>query len=162
MHEFMKLHFRHFNARETRDAAQAWIDHVDAGGKMLVTLAGAMSTAELGIILSKLIRAGKIHAICSTGANLEEDLFNLVAHDEYRMIPKYRELSADDEVALYEQGFNRVTDTCIPETVMRNFERRLLECWQQAEKDGRRHTPWEFMCRLVKDNALAPHYQVPA
>jgi len=80
--DFMQKHYLHFNARETVAAAQAWEAHLEAGGKMMVTLAGAMSTGELGIILARMIREGKVHAISCTGANLEEDVFNLLAHDE--------------------------------------------------------------------------------
>jgi len=159
--EFVDRHYRHFNARETRDAARAWIRHLDAGGQMFLTLAGAMSTAELGISLARLIRAGKCHAICCTGANLEEDVFNLVAHDEYKMLPNYRDVTPAVEQELYESGFNRVTDTCIPETVMRNVDKRLLEVWRDAAEKGEQHTPWEFMKRLVADGALAEFYQVP-
>jgi deoxyhypusine synthase len=162
MRDFMRLHYRHFNARETREAAQAWVDHLARGGKMLVTLGGAMSTAELGIPLARMIRAGKVHAICCTGANLEEDVFNLVAHDEYRVIPNYRGLSADMEEDLYRQGFNRVTDTCIPETVLRHIEARLLEVWQATDRSGQRRSPWELMRQLVGSGALEPHYQIPA
>ena len=161
MRDFMDTHYRHFNARETREAAQAWVDHIDRGGRMFVTLAGAMSTAELGISLAKMIRAGKVHGVCATGANLEEDVFNLVAHDEYELVPNYRDLAPEQEVALYERGMNRVTDTCIPEAVMRNIERRLLQVWKKAEADGRRATPWGFMRELVAEDALEEHYQVP-
>ena len=137
MRDFMRRHFLHFNARETREAAQAWVDHLDGGGRMFVTLGGAMSTAELGISLAEMIRRDKVHGICCTGANLEEDIFNLVAHDEYQVIPRYRDLTPEEEVALYQKGMNRVTDTCIPETVMRDIDHRVREIWQQAEK-GRR------------------------
>ena len=113
--DFMKRNYLHFNARETVAAAEAYKRHVDAGGKMLVSLAGAMSTAELGISLSRMIREDKVHAISCSGANLEEDVFNLVAHNEYKLVPNYRDLSPADETALLEEGFNRVTDTCIPE-----------------------------------------------
>ncbi|MGH7162384.1 MAG: deoxyhypusine synthase family protein [Planctomycetota bacterium] len=159
--DYMKKHFRHFNAREARDAAQAWVDHLAKGGEMLVTLGGAMSTAELGVLLARLIREGKVGAICSTGANLEEDVFNLVAHDEYRVLPHYRDLSPDDEKELYEKGFNRVTDTCIPDSVIRHVERRLMESWTAADRGGLRKTPWEFMRDVVRDGALQEHYQVP-
>jgi len=162
MREFMERHFRHFNARETREAAQAWVDHAAKGGKMFLTLAGAMSTAELGISLAKLIRAGQVHGICCTGANLEEDVFNLVAHDDYRMVPNYRDLTPQDEQALLEQRLNRVTDTCIPESVMRHIEGRLLQIWAKAEAEQRRKSPWGFIKELVGDASLDEHYQVPA
>src|SRR5919198_2002017 len=113
--EFIRHHFRHFNAAALADAATGYIRHLECGGQMLITLAGAMSTAELGLSLAEMIRRNKVHAICCTGANLEEDIFNLVAHDYYERVPHYRSLTAAEEVALRERGMNRVTDTCIPE-----------------------------------------------
>jgi deoxyhypusine synthase len=156
---FLETHYRHFNARELVEAAKAYEEHVDAGGKMMVTLAGAMSTAELGIILSRMIRAGKVHAISCTGANLEEDVFNLVAAQEYEIVPSWRSLSVGDEQALYDRGMNRVTDTCIPETVMRNIEGRLVDCWQRAASAGDRKTPAEFLFEVLDDPTLSEHYQ---
>ena len=79
--EFMEKHYRHFNAREALWAAQAYERHIADGGKMLVSLAGAMSTGELGVILARMIRADMVHAISCTGANLEEDVFNLVGQN---------------------------------------------------------------------------------
>ncbi len=64
---FMEQHFLHFNARETVAAAKAWEAHLAAGGKMMVTLAGAMSTAKIGNLLARMIHAGKVHAITCTG-----------------------------------------------------------------------------------------------
>jgi deoxyhypusine synthase len=159
--DLMQQQFLHFNARETRAAAQAWVDLLGRGGKMMVTLGGAMSTAELGISLARMIREDKVHAITCTGANLEEDIFNLVAHDDYRVVPRYRELTAGDEQELYDAGLNRVTDTCIPESVMRNVDHRIRELWEEADKAGESKTPWEFMRELVKGDALQEFYQVP-
>ena len=158
--DFMEKHYLHFNARETLDAAKAYEAHVAAGGKMLVAMAGAMSTGEFGIILARAIRAGKVHAISCTGANLEEDVFNLLAHREYEIVRSWRELSAADEVALYERGMNRVTDTCIPETVMRHLESRLVACWQRASKAGESRTPAGFLFEVLDDPTLARHYQI--
>jgi len=157
---FLDTHFRHFNARETVDAARAYEDHVDAGGAMLVSMAGAMSTGELGIILARMIREEKVHAISCTGANLEEDLFNLVAHDEYRVVADWRALSAADEKRLYDNGYNRVTDTCIPETVMRHIERRLVDLWAKATDAGERKFPSEFLFDLLGSGELEEHYQI--
>jgi deoxyhypusine synthase len=157
---FLEQHFRHFNAREALDAARAYQSHIQAGGKMLVSLAGAMSTGELGIILARMIRAGTVHAISCTGANLEEDVFNLLAHEEYEVIPDWRALSAQDEKDLYDRGMNRVTDTCIPEDVMRHLETRLVNLWSEAAVSGERRFPFEFMYRVLEDPDLAQHYQV--
>ncbi len=159
--DFMSRNYRHFNARELVDAAKAYEAHIDAGGKMLVAMAGAMSTGEFGISLARMIRAGKVHAISCTGANLEEDVFNLVAHREFEIVPSWRELSAADEQALHDRGMNRVTDTCIPETVMRHVEGRLLAAWQKAAATGERRLPSEFLFEVLDEPDLAEHWQIP-
>src|SRR5579884_2049534 len=126
--KFIKHNYRHFNAAALVDAAEGYKKHVDGGGKMMITLAGAMSTAELGLSLAEMIRQDKIHLISCTGANLEEDVFNLVAHDHYERLPNYRDLTPHDEQKLLERHLNRVTDTCIPEgEAMRRIKKAALE-----------------------------------
>jgi len=159
--EFIQHHYRHFNAAALRAAADDYIKHLDGGNKMLVTLAGAMSTAELGISLAEMIRRDKVHAICCTGANLEEDIFNLVAHDHYERVPHYRYLSAQDEKALLDRHMNRVTDTCIPEgEAMRRIESAVLKHWVEKDKEGRRLFPHEFMYEILRDGSIAESYQI--
>jgi len=159
--EFMRRHYRHFNAAVCVDAAQGWVDHLGNGGKMLITLAGAMSTAELGISLAEMIRQDKVHGICCTGANLEEDIFNLVAHSHYERVPHYRALSADDEQALYDHGMNRVTDTCIPEDeAIRRIESHMLALWQCADRKGQSYFPYEFMYQLIESGELVESYEI--
>ncbi|MEM4272639.1 MAG: deoxyhypusine synthase family protein, partial [Candidatus Bilamarchaeaceae archaeon] len=106
--EFMERNYRHFNAAEMMEAAKAYRKHIESGGKMLLAMAGAMSTAELGITLAEMIRKDKIHAISTTGANLEEDLFNLVAHNDYVSVRNYRDLTPQEELELLKKGLNRV------------------------------------------------------
>src|SRR5947199_8181451 len=113
--QFIDRNFRHFNAAALKDAADAYIAHLDGGGKMMITLAGAMSTAELGLSLAEMIRQDKVQAITCTGANLEEDLFNLVARSQYERIPHYRDLTALQEQELLRRTLNRGNDTCLPE-----------------------------------------------
>jgi deoxyhypusine synthase len=159
--EFIRHNFRHFNAAVVVDAADGWRRHLDGGGHMLVTLAGAMSTAELGITLAELIRQGKVHAISCTGANLEEDVFNLVAHECYERVPDYRSLTAADEQALLERHMNRVTDTCIPEMeAMRRIEAVVLEEWIAADRAGERRFPHQFLYGLLRGGKLEAHYQI--
>ena len=158
---FMETNFRHFNARETRDAAQAWNDLLGRGGKMFLTMAGAMSTCELGISLAEMIRQDKVHAISCTAANLEEDLFNLFNHNEYKMVPEYRDLSPEAEKELYDQGFNRVTDTCIPEGVLRQVQRRISKLWAAAAEAGEPKFPYEYMYALLDQPDIAQFFQVP-
>jgi len=158
---FVRHHYRHFNAAALVDAADGYIAHLDAGGRMLVSLAGAMSTAELGLSLAEMIRQDKVHIISCTGANLEEDLFNLVAHDHYERVPRWRDLTPADEQALLDRGMNRVTDTCIPEEeAFRRLEAAILDEWQAAEADGRRHFPHEFLYRIIRSGRLEEFYQI--
>jgi len=128
---------------------------------MLVTLAGAMSTAELGLSLAEMIRRGKVHAICCTGANLEEDVFNLVAHEHYVRIPHYRHLSPEEEEQLLDRHLNRVTDTCIPEhEAIRRIEKAVLEEWERADKGNQQFFPHEFMYKILRSGVLKQHYQI--
>ncbi|HEY3056893.1 MAG TPA: deoxyhypusine synthase family protein [Thermoanaerobaculia bacterium] len=159
--KFIQHHYRHFNAAALRAAADDYIKHLDRGGKMLVTLAGAMSTAELGLSLAEMIRRDKVHAISCTGANLEEDIFNLVAHDCYERVPHYRYLSSLDEKALLERHMNRVTDTCIPEAeAMRRIESAVLKHWVQKDKEKKPLFPHEFMYEIIRDRSIAEFYQI--
>lgn len=159
--EFMKKHFRHFNAATLVDAAEAYQDVLKKDGKMIVTMAGAMSTAEIGISLSEMIRQDKVHAISCTGANLEEDLFNLVAHEHYVRVPNYRDLTAKDEEKLLSQHLNRVTDTCIPEEeAFRKLEGYLLEFWKKAEDENKSYFPYEFIYQAIRSGKLKEHYQI--
>jgi deoxyhypusine synthase len=159
--EFLRHNFRHFNAAALIDAADAYKRLLDDGGKMMVTLAGAMSTAELGISLAEMIRQDKVQIICCTGANLEEDVFNLVAHSHYRRIPHYRELTTRQEMELLEQHLNRVTDTCIPEEeAMRRVEQAVRKEWFRADEAGERYFPHEFRYKLIKSDSLKKHYEI--
>jgi len=158
---FIRHHFRHFNAAALVDAADGYANHVEQGGAMMVTLAGAMSTAELGLSLAEMIRRGKVHAITCTGANLEEDVFNLVAHAHYERVPHYRDLTPEDEDALLSRHLNRVTDTCIPEEeAIRRIELVVLEEWQQADRAGEQRFPHEFLYHILLSGVLEPHYEI--
>jgi len=159
--DFIRRNFRHFNAAVLVDAADAYQRHLDEGGKMMVTLAGAMSTAELGISLAEMIRRDKVHIISCTGANLEEDVFNLIAHDYYERVPGYRHLTATDEAALLDRHMNRVTDTCIPEEeAMRRLEGAVRAVWKRAAENGERHFPHEFLYAVIRSGALKEYYQI--
>ncbi len=159
--QFIDKHFRHFNAAAMKDATEGYVRHLDKGGIMFMTLAGAMSTAELGLSLAEMIRQNKVHAICCTGANLEEDVFNLVAHDHYERVPHYRDLTPDDEAKLLKRHMNRVTDTCIPEgEAMRRIETAVLEEWTEADRKGERYFPHEFMFKILRSGKLKKSYQI--
>jgi deoxyhypusine synthase len=122
-----------------------------------------MSTAVLGISLAEMIRQEKIHAICCTGANLEEDVFNLIAHNSYERIPNYRDLTPADELALFQRDMNRVTDTCIPENeAIRKIEKMIVEEWISADNSAQRLFPHEFLFKLLRDGKLKDSYEIDA
>src|SRR6476660_8768264 len=149
--QFIDEHYRHFNAASLCNAAKAYRKLIAGGGKMFVAMAGAMSTAEIGRSLAEMIRQGKVHAVCCTGANLEEDVFNLVAHSHYERVPHYRDLTPADEQGLLDRHMNRVTDTCIPEEeAMRRIERIVLEEWTAADAHGQRLFPHEFLYEVLR------------
>lgn len=159
--QFMAHHYRHFNAAAMMDAAKGYETHLSEGGKMMVTLAGAMSTAELGLSLAEMIRQGKVDIISCTGANLEEDIMNLVAHSHYKRVPHYRDLSPKEEWELLEKGFNRVTDTCIPEEeAFRRLQKHMEALWKKAAAEGKRYFPHEYMYQMLLSGVLEEHYEI--
>jgi deoxyhypusine synthase len=158
---FIRHHYRHFNSAALIDAAESYTQFIGNGGKMFLAMAGAMSSAELGLSLAEMIRQDKIHAICCTGANLEEDVYNLVAHDHYVRIPNWRDLTPEDEHELLARHLNRVTDTCIPEEeAIRRIEGAILAEWTGADQRGERYFPHEFFYRILLSGALEEHYQI--
>jgi deoxyhypusine synthase len=159
--DFITHHYRHFNSAALVDAAKGYETHLAEGGKMMITLAGAMSTAELGISLAEMIRQDKVQIISCTGANLEEDLMNLVAHSHYKRVPHYRDLSPKEEWELLEGGFNRVTDTCIPEEeAFRRLQKHIYELWKDADSKGKRYLPHEFMYKMILSGVLEQYYEI--
>lgn len=158
---FIEHHYRHFNAASLVDAAKGYEYQLNNGHKMMITLAGAMSTAELGLSLAEMIRQDKVHIITCTGANLEEDVFNLVAHDHYKRIPNYRDLSPEQEQELLDNHYNRVTDTCIPEMeAMRRIEDHLYKVWKDADTNGERYFPYEYFYKILLSGELEDKYQI--
>jgi|GEM_PF-3378887 len=158
---FLKYHFRHYNAASLVDAAEGYQQFISKGGQMLLAMAGAMSTAELGLSLAEMIRQNKVHAISCTGANLEEDIYNLVAHNHYVRIPKWRDLTPEDENKLLARHLNRVTDTCIPEKeAIRRIENIILNAWQRADESDERYFPHEFLYQILLSGQLEQHYEI--
>jgi deoxyhypusine synthase len=124
---------------------------VRSGGRMYVAMAGAMSSAQLGITLAPAIRAGLVHGLSVTGANLEESLFRLVAHHSYKDFPDYRYFTKQDDTAILSQRMRRVTDTSIPEDeAFRSVEKILVPMWVEATRRGERRFWHEYFYDLVQ------------
>src|SRR6056297_3657358 len=158
---FIEKYYLHFNSAALVDAAKGYEEQLNKGSKMLVSLAGAMSTAELGKIFAEMIRTDKVHIISCTGANLEEDLMNLVAHSHYKRVPNYRDLTPQQEWDLLEKGLNRVTDTCIPEEeAFRRLQKHIFEIWKAADEQGERYLPHEYMYKMIRSGVLEQYYEI--
>ena len=159
--EFLDKHFKHFNAAALVDAAKGYREQLEKGNRMLVTMAGAMSTAEIGKSFAEMIRQDKVQFVSCTGANLEEDVMNLVAHTHYERLPHYRDLTPQDEWDLLERGLNRVTDTAIPEEeAFRRIQKHIVKIWKDAEAAGERYFPHEFMYKLLLSGAMEEYYEI--
>lgn len=159
--EFIEKYFLHFNSATLVDAAKGYVAHLKDGGKMMITMGGAMSTAELGKILAEMIRQDKVSIISCTGANLEEDIMNLVAHSHYKRIPEYRDLTPQQEWELLENHLNRVTDTCIPEEeAFRRIQQHIEKIWKDADDKGERYFPHEYMYQMLRSGVLEQYYEI--
>ncbi|WP_185869502.1 deoxyhypusine synthase family protein [Blattabacterium cuenoti] len=155
---FIKKYFLHFNALTLSEAAKAYKCHIENNGKMMITLAGAMSTAELGKILAEMILKDKVHIISCTGANLEEDILNLIAHSHYKKIPNYRDLTPNEEKNFLKKGYYRVTDTCIPEEqAFKKLQKYIFKIWERSQKKSERYFPHEYIYQLLLENILEPY-----
>jgi deoxyhypusine synthase len=149
--EFLLRNYKNFNARATRDATIAYWRHIHGGGRMFWAMAGAMSSAQLGITLAPAIREGLVHGMSVTGANLEESLFRLVAHDSYRDFPEYRYLTKADDTKILEARMRRVTDTSIPEDeAFRAVEKYIVPMWKDASASRARQFWHEYFYELIQ------------
>jgi len=118
---------------------------------MFWAVAGAMSSAQLGITLAPAIRAGLIHGLSVTGANLEESLFRLVANDHYKDFPDYRYLTKGDDTRILNERMRRVTDTSIPEDeAFRAVEKFVVPMWKSATERGERRFWHEYFYDLIQ------------
>jgi len=152
--EFFEGHFKHFNAGELARCSESLRGFLESGGRLMVTLAGAMSTAEIGRSLAPAIRDHRVHAICCTGANLEEDLFSLIGRGRYEEVPNWRQQSELDDFKLRERGLNRVTDVAIPEDVFSSAGNLLQELWEEADAVGDRRFPHEYIYELLLNGSI--------
>jgi deoxyhypusine synthase len=149
--EFLLKNYKNFNSRATRDATLSYWNHVESGGRMFWSMAGAMSSAQLGITLAPAIRAGLVHGLSVTGANLEESLFRLVAHHGYKDFPDYRYFTKEHDTKILEDRMRRVTDTSIPEDeAFRAVEKYLVPMWLDATKNKTRHFWHEYFYELIQ------------
>jgi len=77
----------------------------DPDCKVVLTLSGAMTIAKMGKLITKMIDAGMVHAVVSTGALIAHGLSESIGLVHYRHDPRM----SDEE--LFAKGYNRVYDT---------------------------------------------------
>lgn len=156
----MDRNFLHFNSRETVDAAKAWREHDKKGGKMFLAMGGAMSTAQIGVSLAEMIRKDKIHGICCSANNLEEDIFNLIGRSSYYSVPNYKDLTPEREKDLYNKNYSRITDICIPNNVFLYIREKILPFWKKADQNHERFFPFDFFYQLFESRVLEEDFNV--
>jgi deoxyhypusine synthase len=150
----------HLNGGAALQAALWLKEHLDNGGKLVVTIAGALSSFQVGVMLAELIRQNKVHLVSATGANHEESYYRYVAHSHYAYIPRYTELTPEQEAELRDAGLRRITDTFLPEDEsVRIMEPHLLKMWQEAQKTGESYFPHEYFRRLYKEKLIKPDHR---
>lgn len=155
--DFADLTLKHCNGGSTMQAALWLKNHLDNGGKLVVTIAGALSSFQVGVMLAELIRQDKVHLISATAANHEESYYRYVAHSHYAYIPRYTELTPQQEAELRDAGLRRITDTFLPEEEsVRIMEPHLLRMWKDAQKKGESYFPHEYFRRLFADGLIKP------
>jgi deoxyhypusine synthase len=154
--KFIRENYFAYNAKYVKNATYAYKHLIDSGGKMFVAMAGAMSTARLGISLAAMIRKGLVSGLSVTGANLEEDVFNLVGRNDYIMIDDYKDTTPEDDEALAKKKINRVYEDAIPASVMAKIEDIVVKSW----KSGTRKFPHEFLTDLLLSGKLEKYYQI--
>jgi len=154
---FAERTLKHCNGGATLEAALWLKDHLASGGKLVITIAGALSSFQIGVTLAELIRQGKVHLISATGANHEESYYRYVAHSHYAYIPRYTELTPDQEAELRDNFLHRITDTFLPEDEsVRIMEPHLLKMWAEAQEKGERYFPHEYFWRLFSEGLIKP------
>lgn len=97
---------------------------------VVMTLAGAMTVAKQGLVITELIDRGIVNAIVSTGALMAHGLVEATGRAHFRYNPEV----SDEE--LYSQGYNRVYDTLEPERNLDDVEQvmfRILSEWDEKE-----------------------------
>ncbi len=152
---YAKRTLNHLNGGSTLQAALWLKDHLAKGGKIVVTLAGALSSFQVGVMLAELIRKNKVHLVSATGANHEESYYRYVAHSHYAYIPRYTELTPLQEAELRDAGLRRITDTFLPEDEsVRIMEPHLLKMWKEAEDNNKKYFPHEYFRRLFKEKLI--------
>lgn len=160
---FIKMYYLHFSVTKLIVDAKGYVDDLNKGSKMMITLAGGMSTPELEKSLAKMIYHNKVSIILSTSANLEEYVINLVAHSYYQSISNYRYLSAEEEKKLLKKAFNRVIDTCIPEKqALKRLEKYIFNVWKEAKKKKECYFFYEVIYKILFSSILEKYYQINA
>jgi deoxyhypusine synthase len=113
----------------------------DPACKVVLTLSGAMTIAKMGKVIAKMIDAGMVQAVVSTGALMAHGLSEAVGMVHYRHDPRV----SDEE--LFEKGYNRVYDTLEMEANLNYVEEFASKAMETLE--GEPVLSSEIICRAL-------------
>ncbi len=111
---------------------------------VVMTLAGAMTVAKQGLIVTDLIDHGVVNAIVSTGALMAHGLVEATGRSHFRYDPNV------SDVELYEAGYNRVYDTLEPERNLDDVEAVVFDVLKQWD-------PKEIVCSWKLNRAIGEY-----
>lgn len=114
--QLIDRYFNAYNAARLREACQLFVRLLDQGATVGVSLAGALTPAGLGAVLTPLVRAGFIDYFSSTGANLYHDLHFALGHPLYRSTASIA--SGANDVDLRHKGVIRIYDVLFDQKVL--------------------------------------------
>ena len=111
---------------------------------VVMTLAGAMTVAKQGLIVTELIDRGVVHAIVSTGALMAHGLVEATGRSHFRYDPRV------SDVELYEAGYNRVYDTLEPERNLDDVEAVVFDVLKRWD-------PKQIVCSWKLNQAIGKY-----
>ena len=148
----MKRHFRHFNAAVCVDAADAWIAHLDGGGKMFLTLAGAMSTAGTGHLRGGTDPAGQgawhlLYRGQFRGRHLQSGRPFALRACAGLPVAFCRRRSQSARARLEPRHRYLHSPKTRP---FRKIEEHMLALWRKADRAGESYFPYQFFYQLLE------------
>jgi deoxyhypusine synthase len=131
-----------FSGRSLGEALEVTLGMVkDPDCKVVLTLSGAMTIAKMGKVIMKMIDAGMVQAVVSTGALMAHGLSEAVGMVHYRHDPRM----TDEE--LFDKGYNRVYDTLEMEANLNYVEQFASKAMDALE--GTPELSSEIICRAL-------------
>ncbi|MES2470625.1 MAG: deoxyhypusine synthase family protein [Patescibacteria group bacterium] len=137
--------------QQVRHAVHTWeVMQRDPGCTVFMTLSGAMTVAQLSLLICDMLEKNRVDCIASTGALMAHGLIAGTGLAHYKYDPKF------DDGMLAKLGMNRVTDTLEPETNFDHIDEVLNAVL--SDLDGKNHSPARLHSEIGKYLAYHPKY----